>query len=145
MFSISVVEEKKMCSITNMKGTVIRSTPDVCSSSSTRRLYTLKAKYADDADLLTLRENHSLCLLRLSRSCRGTRCEHAGNKCFLETKAGAGRYDQPRPATAAVPALRRRMKPKAILTPVSDATSPTTEKVMSDFSQISPWPAPLIG
>lgn len=105
----------------------------------------MKAKYADDADLLTLRENHSLCLLRLSRSCRGTRCEHAGNKCFLETKAGAGRYDQPRPATAAVPALRRRMKPKAILTPVSDATSPTTEKVMSDFSQISPWPAPLIG
>ncbi|XP_024039126.1 pyruvate, phosphate dikinase, chloroplastic [Citrus clementina] len=126
-----------MCSITNMKGTVIRSTPDVCSSSSssTRRLYTLKAKYADDVDLLSLRENHSLCLLRLSRSCRGTRCEHAGNKCFLETKAGAGRYDQPRPATAAVPALRCRIKPKAILTPVSDATSPTTEKRVFTFGK----------
>lgn len=122
---------EKMCSVMSMKGTVIRSTPDVCSS-STRRLHVLKAKYADDADLLSLRENHSLCLLGLSRSCSGSHCEHASNKWFLKTKAGAGRYDQPQPAPALVPPLcghQYRMKLKAILTPVSDATPPTTEKV----------------
>lgn len=100
----------------------------------------LKAKYADDADLLSLIDNHSLCLLRLSRSCSGNRCEHASNKWFLKTKAGAGRYDQPQPqpAAALVPPLRGhqyRMKLKAILTPVSDATPPTAEKLVFTFGK----------